>query len=312
MWNADDLAAIRAAHEAGDLPTEVTLPSGGTVLLVVDEAYDAGGAAAMQQLLARLAREGRKKDIVLTTDPKDLIWPPRYATLEDLDAAGRAVNATNQRDYTHPDVLTLGVRDGWADPQTDPTRIDWAPRQTAAAIAFQVVDGRPVNPCQRTGIRYGRNELGHWGEALAADALVAATDQDGRRWIVMVERGDGHGWALPGGMVEPGEDPAAAAPRELEEETHLRTAGAHWQVAPPRYVPDPRASDEAWLVTVLAWTHLGTYDSAHLPDVTGADDAARAAWVRADDSATLARHLAETYGGTVFAAHVNMLTEALD
>ena len=117
--------------------------------------------------------------------------------------------------FTHPDVLTLGVRDGWADPETDPTRIDWPARQAAAAIWFDVVDGRPVNPSAPTGIRYGRNGLGHWGEALAADAIVTATTADGQRWLLMAERGDSHGWALPGGMVEPGEDRVDAAVREL-------------------------------------------------------------------------------------------------
>ena len=122
--------------------------------------------------------------------------------------------------YTHPDVFDKGIREGWADPQVDPTRIDWITRQMAAAIPFDVIDGRPVNPCEQTGIRYGRNELGHWGEQLAADAIVTA-DTEADRWLVMVERSDGHGWAVPGGYVEPGEDSEAAAVRELEEETGL-------------------------------------------------------------------------------------------
>src|SRR5207249_201246 len=121
----------------------------------------------------------------------------------------------------------IGVEQGWADPETDPARIDWPACQAAAAIPFEVVDGRPVNPFGPTGIRYGRNELGHWGEALAADALVFATLPAGwvhegdpaARYVLMVKRDDGHGWALPGGHVEPGESPQAAAVRELEEET---------------------------------------------------------------------------------------------
>ncbi|MEU7938565.1 NUDIX domain-containing protein [Microbispora bryophytorum] len=213
--------------------------------------------------------------------------------------------------YTHPDVLTLGVRQGWADPETDPASIDWAPRQARAAIPFQVIDGRPVNPCERTGIRYGRNELGHWGEALAADAIVTATDQDGHRWLVMVERRDGHGWALPGGHVDPGEDPVHAAIRELHEETGLTGITSAWTELPPRYVPDPRASDEAWMVTVPVRTHLGTCHRDHLPAVAGADDAARAAWVLAGTYNDLVTYLAHTYGGQVFPAHRGMLAEAL-
>lgn len=216
------------------------------------------------------------------------------------------------RTFTHPDVLTTGIRDGWADPQTDPTRIDWAPRQAAAAIPFEVIDGRPVNPAEQTSVRYGRNELGHWGEQLAADALVTATDQDGRRWIVMVERSDGHGWALPGGHVDPGEAAPDAAVRELAEETGLVLPAAPWQATPPRYVPDPRASDEAWMVTVLCTADLGTLDRADFPTVVGADDARRATWVHADTYATLTHHLTGLYGGRVFSAHIDMLTRFLD
>ncbi|MEW9527301.1 NUDIX domain-containing protein [Microbispora sp. NPDC049125] len=213
--------------------------------------------------------------------------------------------------FTHPDVLTIGVRDGWADPETDPARIDWEPRQRAAAIPFEVIDGRPVNPFAPTGIRYGRNELGHWGEQLAADAIVTTTDEDGRRWLVMVERADGHGWAVPGGYVEPGEDPGAAAVRELEEETGLALAGASWKGLPARYVPDPRASDEAWIVTVPATLHLGALPRTDFPIPEGADDAKCAAWVRADSYPALVAHLAATYSGRVFAAHVAMLTDLL-
>ncbi|MEO3807880.1 RNase adapter RapZ [Sphaerisporangium sp. B11E5] len=216
-------------------------------------------------------------------------------------------------DYTHPIVLTEGVQEGWADPETDPARIDWEPRRRAAAIPFRLIDGRPVNPCQQTGIRYGRNELGHWGEQVCADAIVTATDEHGQRWLVMVERGDGHGWALPGGTVDPGEDPADAAARELSEETGL-FLGVDFQSLPARYVPDPRASDEAWMVTVPALCDLGTIARGNLPAVTGADDAARAAWVRADSYAGLERHLTDVYGnaGAVFAAHVDLLRDVLD
>jgi ADP-ribose pyrophosphatase len=211
--------------------------------------------------------------------------------------------------FTHPDVLTKGVREGWADPLTDPTQIDWPTRQKHAAIPFHVVNGRPVNPCAKTGIRFGRNELGHWGEALAADALVTADLPDGRRWTVMVERRDGHGWAIPGGHVDPGETPTAAAARELAEETGLRVPARAFTATPARYAPDPRASDEAWMVTVLCTADLGEVNT--LPHVVGADDAKRAVWVHADTYNTLTRHLADAYHGRVFPAHVDMLREVL-
>lgn len=215
-----------------------------------------------------------------------------------------------ERTYTAPEVFTTGVAEGWAEPETDPTRIDWPARQATAAIPFPVVDGRPVNPCEHTGIRYGRNEMGYWGETLMADALVTATTIYGRcRWLLMVERSDGYGWAVPGGHVEPGETGAVAALRELAEETGLEAPAARATAMPPRYVPDPRASDEAWAVTIPVHIDLG--ELGGLPGVTGGDDARRAAWIAADSYDGLVTCLEDHYAGRVFAAHAAMLAEFL-
>jgi ADP-ribose pyrophosphatase len=215
------------------------------------------------------------------------------------------------RTYTHPDVLTLGVAEGWADPETDPTRIDWTARQERAAIPFEVIDGRPVNPCESTGIRHGRNEFGHWGEALMADALVTISlPHCPVPFLLMVQREDGHGWAVPGGHVEPGETGVEAAVRELVEETSLGVLlFEHWEMA-ARYVPDPRASDEAWAVTIPVHFDLGWHSA--LPAVTGGDDALRAAWLPAGGYQVLAAAVDFiSPGAGVFAAHVPMLTEFL-
>jgi len=208
------------------------------------------------------------------------------------------------RDYTHPSVLTSGVTEGWAEAVTDPARIDWPARQAAAAIPFEVIDGRPVNPCEVTAVRHGRNELGRWGENLMADALVTATWQ-GRRFLLMVERGDGYGWAVPGGSAETGESGAEAAARELAEETSLAVSRSLCQAGEPLYVPDPRASDEAWAVTIPVAIDLG--DVRDLPEVSGADDARRAAWIPAASDLELVTALDIVHSGHVFAAHAGML-----
>ncbi|KPC65028.1 hypothetical protein, partial [Streptomyces chattanoogensis] len=79
---------------------------------------------------------------------------------------------------------------------------------------------------------------------------------------------------------------------------------------PARVVPDPRASDEAWMVTTPVRFDLGTFDV--LPDVEGRDDARRAVWVPAVDFDCVVRHLTAVYGGTVFAAHRDLLRDVLD
>lgn len=216
------------------------------------------------------------------------------------------------RTYTHPDVFTLGVAEGWAEAETDPARIDWAERQARAAIPFEVIDGRPVNPCEKTGITRGRNEMGFWGEQEMADALVTCT-AEGHRYLLMIERGDGYGWAVPGGHVEAGETGLQAAVRELAEEAGLDAwlMPGYMVVRPPRYVPDPRSSDEAWAVTWPVHIHIELFGRGALPAVSGGDDASRAGWVRADDYGQLTADLSGRFAGRVFAAHVAMLGDFL-
>lgn len=223
---------------------------------------------------------------------------PRYTTPADYG-----------RDYTDPQVFTAGVAEGWADRETDPARICWPDRQRAALIPFTVVDGRPVNPCERTGIRHGRNGLGRWGEAVTVDIGVTCTDWVGLPWLLLVQRGDGLGWALPGGFVDPGEDLARAAARELAEETGLAVPPRSLAAEAPRYVADPRASDEAWVVTVLYTADLGPLEEP--PAVTGRDDAVRAAWVPAGSLDDVSRFVGAAHGGRLFPAHRDMIGDLL-
>lgn len=187
-------------------------------------------------------------------------------------------------------------------------RINWPARQARAAISYDVVDGLPINPVE-PHLPPGLGDLWVWGEQQAADAIVMAT-VNGQRHLLMVERRDGHGWATPGGKIDPHEKPAHAAVRELREETCLDLFGQSWTVLDVRYVPDPRAGRNAWMVTWPAVTNLG--DVAELPAVEGADDARRAAWVKADTYSVLVASLRETYGGQVFTAHRDMLAELLN
>lgn len=64
--------------------------------------------------------------------------------------------------------------------------------------------GRPLNPEGRTGLR-GRGVLGRWGPNHAADPIVSRFHDDQLQFVAIARRDSGE-WAIPGGMVDAGED----------------------------------------------------------------------------------------------------------
>lgn len=189
----------------------------------------------------------------------------------------------------------------------DPRAINWRERQARAAIPFNVVAGHPINPTHNTNLKPGRGDLWHWGEAVCSDAIVFA-DIDGKRHLLLIERGDGHGWALPGGGLDEGETANAGCVRELAEETGLViSAGDVEKMLPARVVDDPRAGKYAWMVTIPGVIYLRPDD---VQEVTGQDDAADADWFPASSFHELQAAI-EARGGQIFTAHVDLLAEAL-
>ncbi|MCD0442480.1 NUDIX hydrolase [Glycomyces sp. A-F 0318] len=190
----------------------------------------------------------------------------------------------------------------------DPREIDWPTRMGRAVIGFDLdASGLPLNPMEPY-LPAGRGELWHWGEAVAADAIVRNTDADGFRELLMIERDDDHGYALPGGGLDEDETPLAAVVRELAEETGLALSPTAFRMDRARYVPDPRAGRHAWMVTVpgVAALHMATP-----PAVVGTDDARRALWLPAGSYAELEAAV-RARGGKVFAAHQAMLHDLLE
>lgn len=191
----------------------------------------------------------------------------------------------------------------------DPTGIDWPARQAHAVFPFQVVDGHPINP-HDAGLPAGRHPKLKWGETLTVDVVILFVDALGTRWIVLIERCDGHGWALPGGKVKPGETFEEAARREKDEECGVHVpADATWWRLEARYMADPRARKNSWPVTVPFVVELGVCDTA--PALNAGSDARRAAWVPADDPATVDAYLQFMFGAKLFRPHTRILHPVL-
>ncbi len=110
---------------------------------------------------------------------------------------------------------------------------------------------------------------------MTADVAALTLHPDQGLSVLVVRRGTNPyqgRWALPGGFVEPGEDLATAAARELQEETgvspsrvKLTQLGAY---GAPKRDPRGRVVSAAFL-TGLPWT----------VEVEGADDADEALWM---------------------------------
>ncbi|GMS86319.1 hypothetical protein PENTCL1PPCAC_8494, partial [Pristionchus entomophagus] len=152
-------------------------------------------------------------------------------------------------------------------------------------------NGRPLNPVGRTGLS-GRGILGRWGPNHAADPIVSRI-KDGRLQFVAIKRKDNGEWAIPGGMVDPGEEVSATLKREFGEEALGGKKSAEmdniWRNGRrlyAGYVDDPRNTDNSWMETVVVNFHdyEGVMDDVQLE---AGDDAASVRWVAADSNEPL-------------------------
>ena len=212
-------------------------------------------------------------------------------------------------DITPPELRPVGlagaVAEGWAEPYRTPAEVpNWDERQAAALVAFEFDDrGWPLNPTGRTG-RDGRN-LGKWGENQAADPLVVAgTGPD--RTLLLIKRSDRGVWAIPGGMVDPGETAPAALQRELHEETGVDLASVTPTILTRTYVEDWRATDHAWITSTAALYVLPGEVTA-----TAGSDAAAARWWPFADLEQL-EDAVRAAGEQLYEAHRPLLTAALE
>lgn len=189
----------------------------------------------------------------------------------------------------------------------DPTAIDWPTVQANAWIPFRVVNRRPVNPFSPTLVCRGRNRMRHWSERKCADGAVTCT-VNGTRYVLLIE--NDRGWGLPGGGLKHGEGVRDGCSREVFEETGLPVDPDRWErVDRPRYMRDPRASNEAWNVTVVCHVWLGVL--TELPALTSGSDAYEAAWAQADTYVDLVDDVAGRFGGVLQDAHRFLLADVL-
>lgn len=195
----------------------------------------------------------------------------------------------------------------WADPE-NVNIIDFNSRfqNTNFKNFYLDMEKRPINPIGRTGLR-GRGVLGKWGPNTAADPLVTRWKRDKDNKIMMdeggnlilqfvaIKRKDNGEYALPGGMVEPGESLSLTAKREFGEEAlnslemspkeskslkeKLELFFSENRCIYEGYVDDPRNTDNAWMVTKCFLWHDDTGNVMDNFKLEAGDDACGVKWI---------------------------------
>jgi ADP-ribose pyrophosphatase len=152
-------------------------------------------------------------------------YPERQAVLDSHVAWGAEFSGYSPKTWTHPDVLAndreLSTGNQWADPP-DVSRAGLASRISYAGDGQSKplpldATGLPRNPVGRTGLG-GRGLLGKWGPNQAADPIVTRDcPTTGKLQVLAIQRKDTGTWALPGGMVDDGEEVSVTVRRAFEE-----------------------------------------------------------------------------------------------
>ncbi|KAL9974194.1 hypothetical protein ACROYT_G011206 [Oculina patagonica] len=232
--------------------------------------------------------------------------------------------------YTAPVVLK---KPSWADPDLMSmhslgrpplayNRLDdeYHVNRSSHMGSYRVVEGLPLNPMGRTGMQ-GRGLLGRFGPNHAADPIVTRWKRtstgvmlDGGKKVlefVAIQRKDNSQWAIPGGMVEPGQVVTQALKAEFGEEAMAKlnfTEDERERISRQidklfnngvevykGYVDDPRNTDNSWMETVAVNFHDDTGEVFSEFKLQAGDDAAAVRWQRVSGNIPL------------FASHVSIL-----
>ncbi|XP_017958253.1 ADP-ribose pyrophosphatase, mitochondrial [Drosophila navojoa] len=164
---------------------------------------------------------------------------------------------------------------------------------------YKIKNGLPQNPIGRTGL-CGRGLLGRWGPNHAADPIVTRWKRDengevvshensGKNILQMVaiQRSDNKMWAIPGGMVDPGENVSVTLKREFTEEAlnfddkgnmveqFFKQNGEHVYSG---YVDDFRNTDNSWMETTALNFHDDDGSKVGQLQLQAGDDATNVRW----------------------------------
>ncbi|XP_046418873.1 ADP-ribose pyrophosphatase, mitochondrial [Neodiprion fabricii] len=230
--------------------------------------------------------------------PEDKV--PWFKEFPDYNPASYSAPTIQGQPWADPDISDPQFTPKWND-------VDGNVSRKSHTGEYAINDkGFPLNPVGRTGI-IGRGLLGRWGPNHAADPIVTRWKRNGTGAVeisrvtenpilqfIAVQRKDSGDWALPGGMVDPGEVITSTLRREFMEEAMNSLEKDEAQVEELKesleeffkkgdevfkgYVDDPRNTDNAWIETVALNFHDENGSIVGKLELSAGDDAANVCW----------------------------------
>lgn len=234
-------------------------------------------------------------------------------------------------DYKPPQFTSpLSIGKPWSDNETRLSSFNWnqldgSVDRTSHHGPYNIVDEIPQNPRGRTGLEH-RGILGRWGPNHAADPIVTrwkrAADGSvitsdktklGILQFVAIKRSDTKEWAIPGGMIDPGEVVSKTLQREFAEESlnmldmdlsqkikiqdMLTPFFSNGSEVYRGYVDDPRNTDNSWMETIAYNFHDEDGSVVGSFNLHAGDDAVGVCWVDIDSNLKL------------YASHTDMIKQ---
>jgi ADP-ribose pyrophosphatase len=229
-------------------------------------------------------------------------YPERFPVPDNLVSWEIDYPGYNPPYYVSPVVLkndSTTNPDGWADPE-ELTKAGEIPAESFSGRLKIDESGRPLNPAGRTGIA-GRGLLGKWGPNYAADPIITRINGRTRQFeMLAIERRDNGQWAIPGGMVDKGEEVAKTLARELMEETGVSLDMSEGNLIYRGYVDDPRNTDNSWMETTAKHLHLPP-ETADSMELKAGSDARAVRWLP----------LTTETVGNLYASHASFVIKTL-
>nr|CAD2176833.1 unnamed protein product [Meloidogyne enterolobii] len=226
-------------------------------------------------------------------------WDSGECSYSPKDYTAKTVYGKTWADHEDPCIYTFNQEDD-----------DGINRLSFNGVYSLDSTGRPLNPFGRTGLR-GRGVLGKWGPNHAADAIVSryVIGENGRQILqfVAIVRNDTEDLAIPGGMIDPGEDAREAAIREFHEEAlsnnvldeKLSSIWKNGKTVYQGYVDDPRNTDNSWMETSCFNFHDTTENLLKDLNLKAGSDAKFAKWITVENGLKL--YASHTYLVKLFA-----------